>query len=132
LLNIDFEYFTRMVIHADAVIYCPDAICYYRKGVTTAKTFKPQLAKRLSALQSRCKAIGYMLEKDKSERSKHACKMALTMLTYTYPEILPYSKKALKDFGLGGFGKFGGPKFKALSGLFGYANAVRIKQLMKI
>ncbi len=131
-LNIDFEYFTRMVIHADTVIYCPDAICYYRKGVASAKTYKPQLSKRLSALESRCKAIGYMLEKDNSEKSRYACKMALTILTYSYPEILPYSQKALKQFNLGGFGNFGGSKFKTLSGLFGYANAVRIKKLMKI
>jgi glycosyltransferase involved in cell wall biosynthesis len=131
-LNIDFEYFTRMVIHAENVIYCPDSICYYRKGVVSAKTYKPQLNKRLSALESRCKAIGYMLEKDRSERSRYACKMALTILTYSYPEILPYSQKALRDYQLGSFGKFGGSKFKTLSGLFGYANAVRIKKLMKI
>jgi glycosyltransferase involved in cell wall biosynthesis len=131
-LNIDFEYFTRMVIHADHVVYCPEAICYYRKGVASAKTYKPKLSKRLSALESRCKAIGYMLEKDQSETTKHACKMALTILTYSYPEILPYSQKALKKFGLGGFGKFGGSKFKTLSAVLGYANAVRIKKLMKI
>ena len=131
-LNIDFEYFTRMVIHADSVIYCPDAVCYYRKGVASAKTYKPQLTRRLSALESRCKAIGYLLEKDQSEQSKYASKMALTILTYSYPEILPYSQKALKKFGLGNFGKFGGSKFKKLSSLFGYANAVRIKKLMKI
>jgi glycosyltransferase involved in cell wall biosynthesis len=132
LLNIDFEYFTRMVLNAESVIYCPDAICYYRKGIESAKTYKPRLQKRLSALESRCKAIGYMLEKDQSENSKHACKMALTILTYTYPEILPHSRAALNKFKLGGFGKFGGAKFKTLSSVLGYANAVRIKKLMKI
>jgi glycosyltransferase involved in cell wall biosynthesis len=131
LLNIDFEYFTRMVLHASKVIYCPGSICYYRKGVKSAKTFKPKLEKRLSALQSRCKAISYLLKKDCSESSKHACKMALTILTYSYPEILPFSKKALAEFDLGGFGKFGGQKFKALSFIMGYANAVRIKRLME-
>lgn len=131
-LNIDFEYFTRMVIHSESVIYCPGAVCYYRKGVASAKTYKPQLNKRLSALESRCKAIGYVLEKDQSKQTKHACKMALTILTYSYPEILPYSKQALKKFGLGSFGKFGGSRFKTLSSLLGYANAVRIKKLMKI
>lgn len=131
-LNIDFEYFTRMVMHADSVIYCPDAICYYRKGIASAKTYKPQLSKRLSALESRCKAISYVLEKDKSDKTRYACKMALTILTYSYPEILPYAQEALKKYDLGKFGKFGGAKFKSLSTLFGYANAVRIKKLMKI
>lgn len=131
-LNIDFEYFTRMVLHSDRVIYCDDAVCYYRKGITDAKTFKPQLDKRLSALESRCKAITYMLEADQSAESIHASKMALTILTYAYPEILPYSKPALKKFGMQGFGEFGGPKFKTLRFLFGHSNAIRIKQLMKI
>jgi glycosyltransferase involved in cell wall biosynthesis len=132
LLNIDFEYFTRMVMHADSVIHCPDAICYYRKGIPSAKTYKPHLSKRLSALESRCKAIDCVLQKDQSEKTRHACKMALTILTYSYPEILPYAQEALRKYELGKFGKFGGAKFKSLSTLFGYANAVRIKKLMKI
>jgi glycosyltransferase involved in cell wall biosynthesis len=131
-LNIDFEYFTRMVVHADSVIYCPDAVCYYRKGIASAKTYRPQLSKRLSALESRCKAIGCVLQRDQSEKTRYACKMALTILTYSYPEILPYAQEALKKYDLGKFGRFGGTKFKSLSTLFGYANAVRIKKLMKI
>ncbi len=132
LLNIDFEYFTRVILHADSVIYCPESICYYRKGVKSAKTFKPKLDKRLSALKSRCMAIGYLLDKDQSEQSRHASRMALTILTYSYPEILPYSKVALKDFNLGKFGKFGGGKFKFLTTILGYANAIRVKGLLKI
>jgi len=128
LLNIDFEYFTRMILHAKNVIYCDGAICYYRKGVAAAKTYKPKLEKRLSALQSRCMAIGYMLKTDRSEHTKDACRMALTMLTYTYPELLPYSKKAISDFKLGGFGRFGGSKFQMLSSLLGYENAIKIKR----
>jgi glycosyltransferase involved in cell wall biosynthesis len=131
-LNIDFEYFTRMVIHADSVIYCPDAICYYRKGIASAKTYKPQLNKRLSALESRCKGIGYMLAKEQSERSRYACRMALTILTYSYPEILPYSRQALKKFGLGHFERFGGQKFRLLSSFFGFANAVKIKARLEV
>jgi hypothetical protein len=131
-LNIDFEYFTRMVLSADKVIYCPESVCYYRKGVKNAKTYKPQLSKRLSALESRCKAIRYLLEKDNSKDSRDAAKMALTILTYSYPEILPFSQTVLKELDLGGFGKFGGEKFRVLCGIIGFKNAVRIKGLLKI
>ena len=132
LLNIDFEYFTRIVLAADKIIYCKDSICYYRKGVNGAKTTRPKISRRFSALQSRAKAIGYLLEKDNSEEARHASKMALTILTYSYPEILPESKKLLKKFHLENFGKFGGTKFRALSSLLGYSNAVRIKGALKI
>jgi glycosyltransferase involved in cell wall biosynthesis len=128
LLNIDFEYFTRMALHAKKILYCEDAICYYRKGVAAAKTYKPKLEKRLSALQSRCMAIGYMLKTDCSEQARNACRMALTTITYTYPELLPYSKRAILDFKLGGFGRFGGNKFQMLSSLLGYENAIKIKR----
>jgi glycosyltransferase involved in cell wall biosynthesis len=36
LLNIDFEYFTRIVLAADTIVYCPGSVCYYRKGVEGA------------------------------------------------------------------------------------------------
>lgn len=131
-LNIDFEYFTRMVVHSSKVIYCENSICYYRKGVKSSKTYKPNLEKRLSALDSRIQGIQMLLDKDKSKRSEEASRMALTILTYAFPEVLPYSKKALVKLGLKHFSTFGGKKFTILSKSIGFSNAVRIKKLMKI
>jgi len=131
-LNIDFEYFTRIILAADNIIYCPGSICYYRKGVQNAKTTNPKIERRLSSLNSRCKAITYLLAKDKSERSIYASRMAITVLTYSFPQILPYSKKAMKELGLEGFTKFGGKKFRLLSNLFGFSNAIKIKELLKM
>lgn len=131
-LNIDFEYFTRIILASEKVIYCPDSICYYRKGVVGAKTLKPKMEKRLSALNSRRKAIGYLLKKEKSERTIEASRMAVTLLTYSYPEILRFSSKVLSDLHLGKFAKFGGRKFRFLTVLFGFKNAVRVKGMLKI
>jgi glycosyltransferase involved in cell wall biosynthesis len=131
-LNIDFEYFTRIVLAADKIVYCPDAICYYRKGVPGAKTTNPKLERRLSSLKSRTKAIGYYLAKEKSDRSIYASRMAITVLTYSFPQILPYSKQTIKDLGLGKFAKFGGRKFRLLSTVLGFSNAIKIKGLLKI
>jgi glycosyltransferase involved in cell wall biosynthesis len=131
LLNIDFEYFTRMVMEADKVIYCEDSICYYRKAVTTSKTFKPSLQKQLSALNARVKAIEKFLQKYQDERSKEAAKMALTILTFSFPAIRKYSKKAIKDFGLKKFGTFGGPRFKMLYSAVGFENAIRLKRIFQ-
>jgi glycosyltransferase involved in cell wall biosynthesis len=129
-LNIDFEYFTRIVLAADKIIYCPGSICYYRKGVAGAKTTNPKIEKRLSSLQARCKAINYLLAKEKNERSLYASRMAITMLTYTFPQILPYSKKALKELNLGKFAMFGGKKFRTLASVIGYENAIRVKRFL--
>ncbi len=127
-LNIDFEYFTRMVLVADKIVFAPNAICHYRKGVKSAKTYNPSFQKSLSALESRSLAIRYLLEKDNTDQSKYACKMALTILTYTYPKILSYSTKVLHQFELGKFGKFGGMKFRFLQSLIGFENAIQVKR----
>ncbi|MFB9864459.1 glycosyltransferase family 2 protein [Rufibacter immobilis] len=131
-LNIDFEYFTRMVINATKVVYCPESVCYYRKGIKASKTYKPNLDKRLSALGARVKGIKDLFEVDRSERSLEAARMALTIVTYAFPEILPYSRKAIKDLGLERFASFGGQKFLFLSKTLGFSNAVRVKKLLKI
>jgi hypothetical protein len=129
LLNIDFEYFTRMVMEADQVVYCADAICYYRKGVKTSKTYKPSVNKQLSALAARRKALQNFLSRHNDEKAKEAARMALTILTFTFPGIFRHSKKAIKDLGLENFGMFGGAKFKTLAKLFGFENTIRIKAL---
>jgi glycosyltransferase involved in cell wall biosynthesis len=129
LLNVDFEYFTRIVLAAESVIYCPDSICYYRKGVLTSKTFKASSEKQLSALYAREQAITSFLSKYKSDRAKHAARMAITILTYSYPSIVKHSKEVLERLDLGGFAEFGGRKFKGFSSLVGFEKAIQIKEL---
>jgi glycosyltransferase involved in cell wall biosynthesis len=132
LFNVDFDFFTRLALVSKGIIYTEDAIGYYRKGVKGSKTFNASFAKQRSALAARVKAIRYLLKKNDSSKAKEAAKMALTLLTYSYPALLPYSKQAIQDLGLDGFGKFGGSKFKAISSVFGYENAIRIKKFMGI
>lgn len=131
LLNIDFEYFTRMVLEADRVIYCEESVCYYRKSVKTSKTFNPSFQKQLSALDARVKAIDKFLKKHNDAKSREAAKMALTILTFSFPAIRKHSKKALQSFGFDGFGVFGGPRFKMLYKMVGFENALRIKELYR-
>jgi glycosyltransferase involved in cell wall biosynthesis len=128
-LNIDFEYFTRMVLEADAVVFCPEAICYYRKGVTSSKTYKPVITKQLSALAAREKALTKFLLLHNDENSREAARMALTILTFSFPSIRKHSKQVLKDLGLERFGFFGGRRFKQLASFVGFENALRIKEL---
>jgi hypothetical protein len=61
--------------------------------------------------------------------TREAARMALTILTYSYPEILPQSRELLKDLGLQKFGRFGGVRFRMLSTLVGFETAVRLKMM---
>lgn len=129
LLNIDFEYFTRMVLEAESIVYCPESICYYRKSVATSKTYRPAYKKQISALNARVKALDNFLTRHNDTAAKEAARKALTMLTFTFPSIRRHSKKAIKDLGLEKFGMFGGRRFKALATLVGFENAIRIKDI---
>jgi hypothetical protein len=129
LLNVDFEYFTRIILAAESVVYCPDSICYYRKGVKTSKTYRASLAKQLSALYAREKAISYFLEKYHDDKAKEAARMAITILTFSFPSIRKEAKQSIRRLGLEGFSNFGGQKFKRVSDIFGFENAIRIKEI---
>jgi glycosyltransferase involved in cell wall biosynthesis len=129
LLNVDFEYFTRIVLAAESVIYCPDAVCYYRKGVTTSKTYSAPITKQLSALYAREKAIKGFLEKYNDTKAKHAARMAFTILTFSYPSIRKYAKQAIIKLGLERFAEFGGSKFNRVSAIVGFEKAIQIKGL---
>ena len=129
LLNVDFEYFTRIILAAESVIYCADSICYYRKGVKGSKTYKASIRKQLSALDAREKAIKYFLKQYNDGRAREAARMAITILTFSYPSILVQSKMALKRLGLEGFAHFGGKRFKRLSAFLGFEKAIKLKGL---
>jgi glycosyltransferase involved in cell wall biosynthesis len=127
-LNIDFEYFTRIILAAESVIYCPEAICYYRKGIKTAKTYSPSFKKQLSALKAREKAIRILLQHYKDSKTKDAARMAISILTFSYPAIRKHAKQLLIELGLGDFAEFGGKKFKTISSVVGFERAIRFKE----
>jgi len=130
LLNVDFEYFTRIVMASKSVIYCKESICYYRKEIKTSKTYGATSVEQLSALNAREKAIQHFLKTNNQERDRYAARMAITILTYSYPSIRSEAKAVLSRMALGGFEKFGGRRFRNLSNLIGFENATLIKSVL--
>ena len=128
-LNIDFEYFTRMALSASKIIYTPDSLGYYRKGVPGSKTFKPSVQKQLGALESRSKAIRTLLKFEDSVRTREAARMALSILTFTFPGILPLSRNCITELGLERFGYFKGKYFKYISNHIGFENAIVLRKI---
>lgn len=70
-LGNDTEYFTRLVLAAEAIIECPDAVCYYRKGHTSMSGLKTDAAWR-SAFRSIEQCTGRLLEAENSDRTCRA------------------------------------------------------------
>jgi len=129
-LNIDFEYFTRIALNAEKIIYVEKSIAYYRKNIINAKTYDPSIELQLSALKSRKNAFQLIKTKYWDEEVKNAICMSLTILAYSYPNILEKIKKEKDDLQLGKFKKFGGIKFKILQQIIGYEKAIKVKSYM--
>lgn len=126
-LNVDFEFFTRMTLASDHVDYCDSALGYYRKGVKGSKTYSASMSKQRSALKARVTAIRNLLQKENSERTRSASRMALTLLTFSYPALLPEAKIAVKELKLTHFADFRGRRFGTLVDLLGFEHAVRVR-----
>jgi glycosyltransferase involved in cell wall biosynthesis len=130
-LNVDFEYFTRIVLASKSVIFTDDSFAYYRKGVSSSKTARPSFEAKLSALKARELAISYLLQIEQTDMAKYASNMAISILTFSYPELLYEARALLSKYELGSFIKFGGSRSLFLSGLIGYENYIKLKKNFK-
>jgi glycosyltransferase involved in cell wall biosynthesis len=128
-LNIDFEFFTRMTLASKGVVYTENAIGYYRKGVKGSKTHNPSIEKQLSALDARVRSIRKLFSIDQSKKSQQAARMAITILTFSFPDILPQAKKYINELGLEHFGSFKGKYFKYITYFLGFETAIRAKKI---
>lgn len=126
-LNIDFEFFTRMALASNQIDYCSTALSYYRKGVKGSKTYSPSFSKQQSALKARTLAIQNLLSKENSIRTREASRMAITLLTFSYPKLLKDSKMVLEKLNLNNFLNFKGKYFGILVEIFGFDNAIRLR-----
>lgn len=70
-LGNDTEYFTRLVLAAEAIIDCPDAVCYYRKGHSSMSGLKTPAAWQ-SAFRSIELCTERLLEAERSDRTRRA------------------------------------------------------------
>ena len=126
-LNVDLEFFTRMALASDHIDYCETALSYYRKGVKGSKTYSPSISKQQSALKARTLAIQNLLSKENSERTREASRMAITLLTFSYPKLLKDSKVELEKLNLNYFSNFQGKYFGILVSIFGIEHAIRLR-----
>ena len=86
LLDIDGEYFSRVVAASEKVKFVPEAKCYYRIG--NFSSIAGQANKNLeSLLLATSLSINYLLSLEDSERTRTACLRVLQReLPFLYPE----------------------------------------------
>ena len=130
-LNNDAEYFTRIVLGAERVLFCADARCRYRSGQSGSLSGQKSSGHWMSQLTVLDLCEAYVRAREDSERVRRGFALSwqyLAHLAYPYDreigELALARAQALHPVVIW---PNGGPAFKALSRLIGWRAARRLQ-----
>ncbi|GAB2633363.1 glycosyltransferase family 2 protein [Belliella aquatica] len=131
-INQDGEFFNRVLLHTDKVVYDSEGKVFYRTpgefNVSQQKTEKAMT----SLLESyRCYEKDVLKFED-SPRVRIALKKVYQKFIYDvfpqYPHLIKATESHIKNLGISQKTYIGGPKFQTLSKFLGFKNALRLKR----
>lgn len=131
-INQDGEFFMRVLLQADQVLFEPEVKVYYRKpGETNVSQQKSYKASETLLEGYRCYERE-VLKKEDSQRVREAmAKNYLRFIYVTHPKYPDLIKEAEKEFDKFKFThpvRIGGPKFQMMTKLLGFKNSIRLKR----
>ncbi len=123
-LNNDAEYFTRALLAADRVLFCPGARCYYRSGLAGSLSGRKTPAGWASQVRVLDLCEGYVRAREDSERVRRGFALSWQHVAHA---CYPYDRRAAK-YALGRARALhgvvikpdGGPTFHLVSRLIGW------------
>jgi glycosyltransferase involved in cell wall biosynthesis len=132
LIN-DFDYFPRVLLACRRVLFCSEAVTWYRSGVETSlsgSTSRKAWASAYRALQA---STARLLSREESPRTRRACVRQFQEFVYAaypdVPDLIDGAEQRVRELGGGIFPPQGGPKFKFVAGLIGWRLAKRMQRL---
>lgn len=132
LIN-DLEFFTRLIVSADDVIFTPGARLYYRSGLSGSLSVSRGAGAWRSAHRSAMRAVDHLLAAEDSPRTRLAATTTLASILYSmYPnQPVLCSELEHRISGLGGtqLRASGGRGFLAVSRIAGWKTARWIQVL---
>lgn len=132
LIN-DFEYFARVLLHADEILYTPGARLFYRSGVGNSLSGQRSAAAVLSAFNSLMRGTAHLLAVTDSRKARRACANMLRDFDYSYYPAHPHLRAAARqraaELGGSDLAPDGPPNFHRLRGIVGWRMARRIQLL---
>lgn len=131
-INQDGEFFTRVLLEVEEIIFDPDSLVYYRNpGPSNVSQQKSEQAFR-SLLDSYQSYERNTLQKENSYRVRSALKKVYQKFIYdcfpNYPYLITQSEELIKNLGVKEKTFIGGPKFQMLSKFLGFKNALKLKR----
>lgn len=132
LIN-DFEFFARVLIHANEVLFTPEATLYYRSGLQGSLSGQKSRSAVESAFHSLLKGTGHLLQRRSDPEAHLSCANMLQDFIYTYypdhPDLRALIQKRIQELGGSNLATSGGPRFHQLRRLMGWKAAKRLQKL---
>jgi len=131
-LNNDFEFSVRLLLASKQVIFCNQAILYYRTNSNTLSSIFNEESLS-NAISSNLLGIGYILERENTKFTRRICANRLqewVFITYpTYPKLYRLIQSEIKKLGGSNLKIGGGVKIQIFRLIFGWKLTLRIKAL---
>jgi glycosyltransferase involved in cell wall biosynthesis len=134
-INQDGEFFSRVLMQAEAIKFCPDAKVYYRSGNMGSVSQSNKSETKAASL-----LLSYRLyqENVKAHYNNINIRKALgnNYLNFMYqyqasfPALSAEAASYFKALDVGKMWPVGGKRFKALAGVIGFKNALKLKHLL--
>lgn len=129
--NDDSEFFARVLLKARKIVFCEDAVSYYRRGNPASLGSRKDRKARISELESLNLVTSHMLNHEDSLRVREACAYKYRKLIYSlYPyhkDLIEKAEQKLKDLNVKGDFDFGKGFTKKLGKIIGWKNAKLIR-----
>lgn len=132
LIN-DFEFFARVLCGANEVLFCPEAILYYRSGMLGSLSAE----KSRKGYESQCESIllgtSYVLQRQDNSRARLACANTCQQGYYDFypqhPDLCAKMEERIRECGGANLSPSGGRGFQLLRRFVGWKIAKRIMRL---
>ncbi|SDC82721.1 Glycosyl transferase family 2 [Algoriphagus faecimaris] len=133
-INQDGEFFTRVLLHAEKVLFESKGNVYYRspgEGNVSQQKSAKAIKSLLDSYQCYEREV---LKFEDSKRVRIALKKVYQKFIYDvfphYPDLIAKAESLIQNLGVAEKTYIGGPKFQLLSKLLGFKNALRLKRFL--
>ena len=130
-LNDDGEYFCRVLLASQGVKYCAGAKCYYRSGLPNSLSGLRSHQAVESLLLSLEICSNYLIEKENSLKTRHACATSFQRFIYSnypyFPDLVSKAEEKVAFFGGSDLKISGGKGFSFISDIIGWKLAKRLQ-----
>jgi len=130
--NQDGEFFSRLMMHAEEVLYCDEVRVYYRSDVATSVSRNKSSAAAESSLKAIDLIASYLFALETSNRTRLATANMYQDFIYanfiSFPELAQIAEEQVKALGGASIKLPGGPALRVMNRLLGWKSTLLLKK----